>query len=255
MLSKSKIKQITSLKLKKVRDTEGLFVAEGYKTIYELARAGFPVLFVVTVPELTPMFQNIGCEVIVATPDEMGKISMFSTPSQALAVCEKKVHQTPLSQGNNNLIMALDGIQDPGNLGTLIRLCSWFGIDHLVCSPDTADCYGPKAVQATMGALAHVSVSYSPLNIFLSEMELQRVPAFGTFLEGENIYTQDLPRNGVIVLGNEGHGIRSETAAFINRKLFIPPFGTSKERIESLNVSLAASIIISEFRRRTYGVP
>ncbi len=145
--------------------------------------------------------------------------------------------------------LALDGIQDPGNLGTIIRLADWFGIEHIVCSPDTADVFSPKTVQATMGALAHVKVHYTELEDYLKAQVARQIPLFGTFLDGENMYTKELSANGIIVMGNEGNGIRPQIEKLINQKLYIPSFPPERETSESLNVAIATAVICAEFRR------
>lgn len=249
MLSKNKIKQIHALSRKKIRDQENLFLAEGVKTILELIRNGLLVRSVFCLPELVRTFSGLSIDVFEVSVEEMKKISLFSTPSVALAICEKPEPEPRYYPDDNELVLALDGLQDPGNLGTIIRLCSWFGIEKLICSPDTVDCYNPKTVQSTMGALAMVKVVSIDLYDLLNQSRHQDIPVYGTFLEGENIYQQSLSHRGIIVLGNEGHGIRPEIQTFISHKLFIPSFPPEKNKIESLNVSMAASIVISEFRR------
>jgi TrmH family RNA methyltransferase len=149
---------------------------------------------------------------------------------------------------DRKLSLVLDGIQDPGNMGTIVRVADWFGIEDIICSPDTADIYNPKTVQATMGAIARVKVHYTNLKDFLQKHN--HLPIYGTFLEGKNIYCESLSENGFIVMGNEGNGIRPETEKAINRKLFIPSFPFEREASESLNVGVATGIICGEFRRR-----
>ena len=148
------------------------------------------------------------------------------------------------------LIIALDGIQDPGNLGTIIRLADWFGIEHIVCSQDTADVFSPKTVQATMGALVHVKVHYTDLPAYLQAQAGKKIPLYGTFLDGENMYTKELSETGIIIMGNEGNGIRPDTEALVNEKLYIPNYPQERETSESLNVAIATAVICAEFRRR-----
>lgn len=253
MISKNKIKQISALSRKKNRDLEGLFIAEGAKTISEFFRNGYKAEYLVCL-ESSPYTATVThTEMITSTPEEMKKISLFAHPAQEIAVFQKPVKPKYLHHpGINDLVVALDGIQDPGNLGTIIRLCSWFGISNLLCSSDTADCFGPKAVQASMGALAQVNVHYLDLVEALGKSKQKGIPVFGTFLEGENIYRSSLPKNGIIILGNEGHGIRPELAKIVSEKIHIPSFPPGQPAVESLNVSMAASILISEFRRVYY---
>jgi TrmH family RNA methyltransferase len=178
----------------------------------------------------------------------MQQISNLKTPSPVLAVVEIPAIETATIP-YNELILALDDIQDPGNLGTIIRLAGWFGINHIVCSPFTADAYGPKTVQATMGSLTKINLVYTGLYSFLKTAS-EKIPIYGTFLEGENIYTTKLSENGIIVMGNEGKGISREIAGLVSRKLLIPAF--AHNATESLNVAVATAITCSEFRRRNY---
>lgn len=177
------------------------------------------------------------------TEAELKKISGLKTPQQVVAVFEipdvKKVD-------DSKLILALDAVRDPGNLGTIIRLCDWFGIEHLVCSETTVDCYNPKVVQATMGSLTRVNVNYLNLEEFLKTSEL---PKFGAFMDGKNIYETSLPKQGILVMGNEANGISAEMEMLIGTRLGIPHFSRHQET-ESLNVATATAILLSEFRRR-----
>jgi len=150
------------------------------------------------------------------------------------------------------LVLALDGIQDPGNMGTIVRLADWFGIEHIVCSPDTADVFAPKTVQATMGALAHVKVHYTPLDAWLKDVSARSIPLYGALLDGEDIYSQSLTSYGVIVMGNEGNGIRPQTAALIDHPLYIPAYPPERPTTESLNVAIATAVVCAEFRRSSH---
>lgn len=250
MLSKNKIKFIQSLSRKKKRDQEGLFLAEGDKLIGELLDSGMRFHSIVTTrPE---NFARLGTafELIEADADALRKISLLKTPSSAVALVYQEASRLSDINLNSSLVLALDEIQDPGNLGTIIRLASWFGIRHLVCDNNTADCYNPKVIQSTMGAIAHVDVHYTQLADFLLQAKQKGIPLYGTFLDGENIYETPLSNNGVVIMGNEGKGIAADLEKLIDRRLFIPSFADAG-RVESLNVSMAASIICSEFRRRT----
>jgi TrmH family RNA methyltransferase len=250
MLSKNKIKFINSLNRKKIRDQTGLFIAEGKKTIQQLIDAGYGFHILICTEEIINQFSNLDCEKITASKDEIKKISTFKAPQPILAVCKQHKHITPTPNTlQNELSLALDNIQDPGNLGTIIRLASWFGIKNIVSSLNTADCYNPKTIQATMGAIAHVNVFYTKLEDFLFENARQGIPVYGTFLNGENIYTTELTPNGIIVMGNEGNGISNEIEKIVDHKLYIPSF--NERNVESLNVSTATSIVCSEFKRRT----
>ena len=237
MLSKNKIKQIQSLSKKKKRQELQLFVAEGEKLIMDL-RPFF---------ELDCIFSTqdnaLNAEVIPLT--EMKKITHLASPSSLLAVFKQKETVLNPHEIKDHLCLALDGIQDPGNLGTIIRIADWFGIRHVICSPDTVDIYNSKTIQSTMGALSRVAVYYQDLEQFLSTVEM---PTYGTFMEGDNIYNRELNPYGIIVMGNEGNGIRSGVKSLIQHRLTIPSFGNKSS--ESLNVAMATGIVCSEFRRR-----
>tara|TARA_B100001059_G_scaffold231685_2_gene268020 strand:- start:5969 stop:6679 length:711 start_codon:yes stop_codon:yes gene_type:complete len=236
VLSKNQIKNITRLKQKKYRQQEGLFIAEGGKVIKEFLNSTFKLVDLFT----TETF-NVENESIVSEAD-LKKISCLTTPNTALAIFKIPETDTIINQG---LILALDDIRDPGNLGTIIRLCDWFGIKQLVCSLKTVDCYNPKVVQATMGSLTRVNIVYTDLSIYLKEVD---VPVFGAFMDGKNVYQTELPKNGVLVLGNEANGISSIIEASVTDKISIPRFG-DLQATESLNVATAGAILLSEFRR------
>ena len=240
MLNKNQIKQIKSLESKKFRKREGLFVAEGPKVVGDLLRAGYqPHAIFSTEP-------RPDAELI--TDDELHRISFLQHPQEVLAVFHIP---TPQESSNfhlpSDICLALDGVQDPGNVGTIIRIADWFGITHIYCSPDTADVYNPKVVQATMGSLAHVQITYCDLVPLLRDAA---VPVYGTLLDGQDIYQQPLSREGVIVMGNEGNGISPEVRQLVSHKLLIPNFNKNTETAESLNVAIATAITCSEFRRR-----
>lgn len=236
MLSKNNIKLISSLSQKKFRTQHQLFIVEGVKGIQEFLDSSF---------ELSQLFAteaNFSAETILISEKELQKISNLKSPNTALAIFKIPKQKTAEANG---LILALDDIRDPGNLGTIIRLCDWFGVKHLLCSEATVDCYNPKVVQATMGSLARVNIRYTNLSNYL---KTANVDVFGTFMEGNNIYTQALPKEGIIVLGNEANGISPEVEQLIHKKLSIPRFG-NLQTTESLNVATAAAIVLSEFRR------
>jgi TrmH family RNA methyltransferase len=241
MVTKNQLKRITGLHQKKYRQAEGLFIAEGSKVIEELLASGFRLeqLFVTEA-----LFPDIAVDKkIEITPAELKKLSALSTPNNCLAVFGIPAERPIIESG---LLVALDDIRDPGNLGTILRLCDWFGVGQVLCSKETADLYNPKVIQATMGSIARVTVNYIDLAHFLGKT---RLPVFGTFMDGANIYTQTLPVEGIIVMGNEANGISAEIEKAIGSRLGIPRFG-SLQRTESLNVSTAAAIVLSEFRRR-----
>lgn len=238
MLSKSQIKTITSLKQKKYRLQQGLFVAEGVKTINELLASQFSLQQLYT----TNSFKIDANLETVVSENELKKISFLKTPNTALAIF--KIPE-PKAINTNQLLVALDNVRDPGNLGAIIRLCDWFGITDLVCNIETVDCYNPKVVQATMGSITRVNVSYLNLTDFLKTTHM---PIFGAFMEGDNIYKSQLPNKGILVLGNEANGISREIEQVITTKISIPRFG-QLQSTESLNVATAAAILLSEFRR------
>ncbi|MBN2806818.1 MAG: RNA methyltransferase [Prolixibacteraceae bacterium] len=248
-ISKNRIKQLQSLAKKKHRDAQHLFIAEGEKIIRQLHEANFNIQTLVGTPALLDKFSSIDCEMLEAEPNEIRKISTLTTPREVLAVCTQPNTSIETLKLENELILALDDIQDPGNLGTIIRLASWFGIRQVVCSLHSADCFNPKVIQSSMGAIAHVALVYTELATFLEEARKRNCPVYGTFLDGQNIYTQKGLRHGIVVLGNEGNGISTIVARQIDQKLYIPNFAAGQQNVESLNVSMAAAIICSEFRR------
>ena len=234
-ISKSQVKLVKSLQVKKYRDELGLFVAEGEKCVEELRRTF----------ELVQLYR----EGENATRTEIEQMSGLRTPQGVVAVFKKK----PIEDRRleiDDLFLALDGIQDPGNLGTIIRTCDWFGVHDIFCSLDTADCYNPKVVQATMGALARVRIHYVDLPAWIKKQGT-KTPVYGTLLDGENIYAKPLQKSGIIVMGNEGNGISQEVRQLITHPILIPPYTNKKasEVIESLNVSIATAIVLAEFRR------
>lgn len=247
MLSKSKIKYIRSLELKKFRNEYNAFVAEGNKLVADLLPYFSCELLLATPAWMATQGDLPVGELIATAPSELSKASFLKTPQDVLAVFSRPDYRLGEADASHQLILALDGIQDPGNLGTIVRLADWFGIGHLVCSTDTVDIFAPKTVQATMGALARVQVHYTDLAAYLDR---QTTPVYGTFLEGQSIYRETLSSSGVIVMGNEGNGIRPETAVRIDRKLHIPPYPAGRPTSESLNVAVATAVICSEFRRR-----
>ncbi len=237
MISKNQIKLIQSLKRKKNRDELNLFVAEGEKLVSDL----LPHFRCKHIFSTLSDFK--GSETI--SDIEMKKITHLSTPSTVLAVLEKTPAKFDIENIEGQLSIALDDVQDPGNVGTILRIADWFGISHVFCSHACADVYNSKTVKATMGALARVKVFYVDLPDFLKKVNC---PVYGTFMDGENIYTETLPSQGIIVMGNEGQGICTDVEKHINRRLAIPSFG--KNGSESLNVAMATGIVCSEFRRR-----
>jgi TrmH family RNA methyltransferase len=240
MLSKNQIKLITSLQQKKYRFANQLFFAEGIKVIQELLASNFELVHLYSTKNDFEEVSNSNKTVILES--ELKKITALTTPNSCLAVFKIAAEKPIIESG---LILALDSIRDPGNLGTILRLCDWFGISQLICSNETVDIYNPKVVQATMGSIARVNVNYIDLNAFISQSNM---PVYGTFMDGENIYKSELPQEGIIIMGNEANGISPELEKLVKNKITIPRFGTL-QKTESLNVANATAIILSEFRR------
>ena len=240
MVSKNQIKLITALRQKKFREEYQMFFAEGVKVISELLESDFELFHLY---ETATVFPDVSASVKTKIDEaELKKISVLNTPNNCLAVFRIPKPKPVVEKG---LIVALDDIRDPGNLGTIMRLCDWFGVAQLVCSQETVDIYNPKVVQATMGSITRVNVDYLDLKTFLGKTTL---PVFGTFMDGENIYKSKLPDQGVIVMGNEANGISHDIEKMIQSRIAIPRFGTLQQT-ESLNVATATAIILSEFRR------
>ena len=240
MLSKNQIKLITSLQQKKYRFANQLFFAEGIKVIQELLVSNFELVHLYSTKDDFEEVANDKKTVI--SESDLKKISALSTANTCLAVFKIAVEKPIIQSG---LILALDSIRDPGNLGTILRLCDWFGINQIICSNETVDIYNPKVVQATMGSIARVNVNYLDLNTFITQ---SNIPIFGTFMDGDNIYKSVLPQEGIVIMGNEANGISQELEKLVKYRLSIPRFGTL-QKTESLNVANATAIILSEFRR------
>jgi TrmH family RNA methyltransferase len=240
MVSKNQIKLISSLQQKKYRVQEQLFVAEGIKCIMELLNASFEPVYLYATDSVFPkQYQD---RVTSVSPAELQKMSGLNTANTCLAVF--KIPQTT-PRHETGLIIALDDVRDPGNLGTIIRLCDWFGVAQLYCSAETVDVYNPKVIQATMGSIARVAVHYLDLPHFIATTSL---PVYGTFMDGKSIYESTLPASGVIVMGNEANGISAEISELISERIAIPKFGTLQQT-ESLNVATATAIVLSECKR------
>lgn len=240
MVSKNQIKLITSLLQKKYRKQEQLFFAEGIKVIEELIDSTFELEHIFCTSDLFPTI-SVQKKTIISDSD-LKKISALKTPNDCLALFKIPIEK---EINTNGLLIALDDIRDPGNLGTIIRLCDWFGITQIICSQECVDVYNPKVVQATMGSIGRVNISYLDLNKYLTNTKL---PIYGTFMEGENIYKKSLLPEGIIVLGNEANGISEKIEKLVTQKISIPRFG-NLQRTESLNVATATAIVLSEFKR------
>jgi TrmH family RNA methyltransferase len=254
MISKNKARFIISLREKKTREEERLYVVEGDKIVREFLAAGIPLKMLVAKPEfirsVPPDQLPATCETEEVSFEELRHISTMKTPHNALAVVHIPEQQLNVNEVLNELCIALEFVQDPGNMGTIIRAAGWFGIQNIVCSEDCVDVYNPRVIQASMGAMLHVKVYSYPLEKFLGEAVAKNVPVFGTLLEGQSIYDHKLDNKGVILLGNESKGISEQLQSYISEKIMIPRFSPAKPGIDSLNVGMAASVVFSEFRRR-----
>lgn len=251
-ISKNKIKYFNSLNLKKNRDNEQVFIAEGIKLVGDLLPY-FKAKYIVATTEWLSMNSHIADEIIeIENIEEMKKITLLSTPSPVYVVFYRSQYDFNLQDLllKRELILALDTVQDPGNLGTIIRIADWFGIKNIICSHGTVDVYNAKTIQSTMGALARVKVHYVELRDVLDTFRKQGYPIYGTFLDGASIYNAELAKYGIIVMGNEGNGISDEIAKLVSDKLLIPSYPADELTSESLNVAVATAIVCSEFRRR-----
>ena len=248
MIGKNTIKWVHSLEMKKNRKREHLFVAEGPKVVGDLLAHYRPRAVFATAEwnGRASLPSYVTPETV--SDDELRRLSFLQHPQQVIAVLEMD-DDVSISVSPERLSIVLDGVQDPGNLGTIIRIADWFGIDNIVCSPDTADAYNPKVVQATMGSLARVNVSYTPLLPFLTSLPAD-MPIYGTLLDGSDIYASELSSRGIIIMGNEGNGISQEVRALVSKPLLIPNFRQGGDCAESLNVAVATAITCAEFCRR-----
>ena len=240
MLSKNQVKLIQKLQQKKYRNELNLFIVEGKKSIVEFLQAGYRLELLIA----TEVFATAlnGQPITLVSKEELRKVSSLKNPDEGLAIFHQRQHKGILQEG---VILALDNVQDPGNLGTLIRLCDWFGIETLICNSQTVDCYNPKVVQATMGSLTRVAVHYLNLAGFLATCAL---PLYAMDLDGENLYTTEFPEDCVLILGNEANGISPEVRALADGIITIPRFG-KLQQTESLNVAMAGAIVVSQVRK------
>lgn len=238
------IKEFGSLDDAKGRRRTGLFVTEGAKCVGELLKA-FHARYIFARPDWLAENETNADEIVEATPAMLRQLTRLQATPPVIAYLD--IPEATPAPDIKGLVVALDRIQDPGNMGTILRCCDWMGVDTVIASADTVDCFNPKAVQATMGALAHVKVHYTNLAEYLGNV---RVPIYGTFLDGENIYREPLSETGIIVMGNEGQGISAEVEVLVNRRLYIPPYPADSAHVESLNVGMATAITLSQFRSR-----
>ncbi|MBO7307449.1 MAG: RNA methyltransferase [Alistipes sp.] len=245
-MTKAEIQFARSLADKRTRDSEHLFVAEGYKLVDEIRQSKLRIRTIYTTRN-----DVVDHNVVLVDKREMERISQLNTASDILAVVEQPRYTLSLNELKSKLSLALDGVQNPGNMGTIVRLADWFGIDHIICSRECADLYNPKVVQATMGALLRVKVHYvDNLSSLLGEAKRAGMAIYGTLLDGNNIYHETLSEEGIIVMGNEGRGLSDECRKELTHKLLIPPYPADAPTSESLNVAMATGIILSEFRRK-----
>ena len=253
ILTKNTIKEIRALEQRKGRKEQHAWLAEGNRMVGDLlvsdAFACRRLVATCDWWEAHPEFAHIAAECYQVTPTEMQRVSLQQAPQDVLAVFDE-TRKNNAADANDDLSILLDEVQDPGNLGTIIRTADWFGVRDIFCAPGTADCFNPKVVQATMSALARVRVHY-----FASKeeecawLQNRQCPIYGTFLEGDNIYATRLQKHAVLVMGNEGRGVSPELAALVTDKLLIPHFAADGQHVESLNVSVATAICLSEMRR------
>ncbi|WP_340111080.1 TrmH family RNA methyltransferase [Maribellus mangrovi] len=253
MISKNTIKRLNSLSQKKYRAKENLFLVEGDKMVSELAGSDIVVkeLYITSDFEFRDTKSNFHAEQIHSIErSDLKKISQLKTPQNSLAVCQILSQKELPDKLDEPLSVYSDGIQDPGNLGTIIRLCDWFGIKQLFCSKDTVDLYSPKVIQASMGSFMRLNVYETDLKALKELTEVSDTTIYGAFMDGANIYTESLAGKSILVVGNEGNGIREASKLLIDKKISIPNFSAGNSKAESLNVSMATAILCSEFKRR-----
>ena len=245
-MTKAEIQHLRSLGDKRTRDAEGLFIAEGDKLVEEILSSHLRVRKVYTTRS-----DMSGAVIEQIDRRDMERISALKTATATIAVVEQPRHKLNISNLDGRLTLALDGVQNPGNLGTIIRLADWFGIEDILCTKECADCYNPKVVQATMGAILRVRVHYvDDLAAMLVSLRDKGTAIYGTLLDGQGIYTTELRQEGIIVMGNEGRGLSDACRAVVSHKLLIPPYPATRSTSESLNVAMATGIVLAEFRRR-----
>jgi RNA methyltransferase, TrmH family len=256
MVSKGLIKLIVSLQYKKYREEKKLFAIEGDKIVNEFLAAGITIKTLIALPEFIETIPSESAryisETVPSTYEELKKVSTLKSPHNAVAIIEIPPPANSARPEKGELALVLDSVQDPGNMGTIIRAAAWFGVKNIYCSRDSADLYNPKVIQATMGAILNVTVHYLSLDLILKSALDDGIPVYGAVLEGKPLYSETASEPGLILLGNESKGISSALLHFVTKKITIPRSGVSGIGVESLNVGMAASIILSEFRRRDY---
>jgi RNA methyltransferase, TrmH family len=252
-ISKNLIKEIAALQMKKQRDINQLFIVEGEKMVSELLKSNYEIQKVVAVEcwfTGNNSLINSSIDTYIGSNEDLLRISSLKTPNSVLAVVKIPGNNNNRIQLENKLTIVLDNIQDPGNMGTIIRLADWFGIENIICSEDTVELYNPKVIQSTMGAFLRVNVNYTNLPAFFESDKIKGLHVYGAFINGENIYNAQLKQTGIIVMGNESKGISSRVEKHINTRLTIPAFSKNESKTESLNVAVATAVICSEFKRR-----
>lgn len=246
MLSKKKIKLFNSLKLRKYREKHRLFLAEGEKIVSDLLSSNLNIEYLIIEEDSNFKVPDKDIDIIRSDISGIKTISCLKNPTSVIGIFKFHFNEFRVSDIKNKISLFCDGIQDPGNFGTIIRTADWFGIENIICSPDTVDVYNPKVVQATMGAIAGVNIHYSEIGNFFKQ-KAGDIPVYGTFLDGDNIYQSNLPESAIIVIGNEGKGISAEVKKYIDKKIYIPSRPDGKNISESLNASVATAIVCSEF--------
>ncbi len=252
MLSKNKIKFLNSLQNKKYRKQHQCFIAEGIKIVEELLHSSLICKEIYATAEWKENHPEIGKNYTEISEKELKAISQLQTPNQVLAVFKIPALSSWKSASKNELILALDKINDPGNLGTIMRIADWFGIEHVICSPESVDAFNPKTVQATMGAIARIKVHYTAFTVLLEWANEKNIQVYGTYLKGKDIFKENLQKPAVIVMGSESHGISEELEGLIPNRLTIPSYPPGIITSESLNISTATAIVCAEFRRQTW---
>uniref|UniRef100_UPI003217032D TrmH family RNA methyltransferase n=1 Tax=uncultured Draconibacterium sp. TaxID=1573823 RepID=UPI003217032D len=252
MISKSTIKLIKSLAIKKYRTREQLFLVEGDKMVAEVLQSQLKVKELICTNEFTSFLEKKSPAIektTIVNHKELKQASLLNNPQNSLAICRIPKPKSFPAKLSGTLSIYLDGIQDPGNLGTIIRICDWFGVEDVFCSPDSVDLYNPKVIQASMGSFNRINYRESEFSQLQTLAKNSGTQLYGAFMDGKNIYSETLPQNALLVMGNEGNGIRKEVETLIDKRISIPNLSSNKEKAESLNVSVATAIICSEFKR------
>ncbi len=251
MLSKNKIKFINSLNIKKYRKKEKAFVCEGRKIFELVANSNYKIIEVFATASFIDNYSEKYPNIIFSEikENELSKISYLSTAQQVLTIVEIPDNKLNFENIKQNLTLFLDKIQNPGNLGTIIRIADWFGIKNIVCTSDSVDIYNPKVIQATMGSFLSVNVFYEDTETFFAKIKQMQLPVYGTFIDGADIYSSEILPSGIIVFGNEANGITPEVEKHITKKISIPDYNTNKSA-ESLNIAVSAAIVCAEIKRR-----